>query len=236
MSMIQRFLFATVLLFSISLPLGAQEALGYFAGQSIFRGSIGAFSPDGDSQYWADKEFDFTAVADDYEDFTFAGDYLHYLSARVGLLASFGVWEGSATQSYRDFVDNFGGEISHVTKLQTAWLDLGMVLSLLGRRAVVMPYVGAGGSLVSFGLTEEGEFIDFGFSPPEVIRDRYLADGDTFGFFWLAGFEVPLGAGTALFAEARWRVADVELEQDFSGLGTLDLSGRALTAGISFSF
>ncbi len=236
MSMIKRFLFAAVLVFSISLPLGAQEDLGHFAGQSVFRGSIGAFSPDGDSQYWADKELDFTATADDYEDFIFAGDYLYYVSSRVGLLTSFGVWEGSATQSYREFVDNFGAEISHVTKLQTAWLDFGLVFNLFSRRAAINPYVGGGGSFVSFELVEDGEFIDFGFDPPEVIRDRFFADGDTFGFFWLAGIEIPLGAGTALFAEARWRDADVELERDFSGLGTLDLSGRALTAGISFSF
>lgn len=236
MSTIRRFSFATALLFSIGLPLGAQETLGHFAGQSVFRGSIGVFTPDGNSQYWTDKAIDFTARADDYEDFTFAGDYLYFVSSRVGLLTSFGVWEGSATQSYQDFVDNFGGEISHVTTLQTAWLDLGMVFHLLGRRAVVMPYVGAGGSFVSFDLAEDGEFIDFGFEPPEVIRDRFRADGDTFGFFWLVGFEVPLGAGTSLFAEARWRDADVELGQDFSGLGTLDLSGRALTAGISFNF
>jgi hypothetical protein len=236
MSIIKQYAIATVFLLSIAQSTNAQEKLGHYAGDSAFRVSIGVLSLDGSSQYWEEKERDFTAVIGDYDDVVVSGDYLYFVSSRVGILGSFSVFEGSATQSYRDFVDNFGGEISHVTQLQTASLDFGLIVHLLGSRAAVMPYLGAGGSFVSYELEEEGEFIDFGFSTPEVIADRYRANGDTFGFFWLVGIEVPLGASTSLFAEAKWRSADVELSQDFAGLGNLDLSGRSFSAGVSWSF
>lgn len=214
----------------------SQDRLGHYAGDSVFRGSMGVFSPRGESTYWDEKARDFFTSPDDYEDFTFAVDFVHYLSPRAGVLLSIGGWEGESTQSYRDFVDNFGNEISHVTSVSTAWFDVGMVFHLLDKRAPVMPYVGAGGSILSWELTEEGEFIDFGFDPPEVVRDRFLADGDGFGFFVLAGIEIPLSSTVALFAEGRWRDADVELGMDFAGFGTLDLSGHSLSAGLAFSF
>jgi hypothetical protein len=236
MSMIKHSVIATVFLLSIAPSTSAQERLGHYAGDSAFRVSLGALTLDGNSQYWEEKELDFTAVIGDYDDVVVGGDYLYFISSRVGILGSFSVFEGSATQSYRDFVDNFGGEIAHVGRLQTASLDLGLIVHLLGSRAPVMPYLGAGGSFISYELEEDGEFIDFGFSPPEVIADRYQADGDTFGFFWLVGIEVPLGGSTSLFAEGRWRSADDELSQDFAGLGSLDLSGRSISAGISWSF
>lgn len=214
----------------------AQEPIGHLAGQSVIRGSLGVFSPDGESRYWEEKSRDFTTTVSDYDDFTFALDYLYFVSPRLGALFSIGGWEGESTQGYRDFVDNLGNEIEHVTTVDAVWLDFGLVFHLLGRRAPVMPYVGAGGSFIGWELAEEGEFIDFGFNPPEVITDLFVADGETFGFFVLVGLEIPLGSSAALFAEARWRDADVELRQDFAGFGTLDLSGRSLTAGLSFSF
>lgn len=214
----------------------AQDRLGHYPGESVFRASVGAFSPAGESAYWTDKELDFFTDVDDFEDFTFSLDFIQFVSSRVGVLVSASGWEGESTQSYRDFVDDFGDEIFHVTTLDVAWLDVGVIFHLLGDRAPVMPYVGAGGSFIAWELIEEGEFIDFGFRPPEVVRDVFVADGDGFGFFLLAGFEVPIGSTVSFFGEGRWRDADVELGQDFAGFGTLDLSGHSLTAGLSFSF
>jgi opacity protein-like surface antigen len=216
---------------------GAQhKSFGHYAGESVLRGSVGAFTPDGDSEYWTEKEIDFTVAADDYQDFTFTVDYIYFVSPRLGVLASLGGWQGKATQSYREFVDNFGNEIRHVTTIDGAWFDVGLVVHLLEDRAPLMPYVGLGGSWVGWELVEEGEFIDFGFNPPEVVVDSFLADGSAFGFFWLVGIEIPLGSSASLYAEGRWRDADDELNKDFAGFGTFDLSGRSLSAGVAFSF
>ncbi len=214
----------------------AQDLVGHYPGQAMFRASAGAFEPDGDSEYWDEKELDFFADASEFEDFTLSVDLLYFVSARTGVLLSVGGWEGEQTQSYREFVDPQGGEITHLTRHDQAWLDLGVVFHLLSRRAALMPYVGAGGSLVSWELEEEGEFIDFALQPALIFRDTFLSSGEAFGYFFLLGVEIPVGRSVGLFAEARWRSADDELDEDFAGLGTLDLSGRSVSAGVSVSF
>lgn len=219
-----------------AVPSRAQERLGHYPGEGLFRASAGAFEPEGDSQYWEEKELDFFADASEFEDFTFAVDFLYFLSARTGVLLSVGGWEGEQTQSYRDFVDSQGDEITHLTRLDQAWLDLGVVFHLLARRAALMPYVGAGGSVVSWELEEDGDFIDFGLEPELVFRDTFVSSDEAFGYFLLVGVEIPLTSNAGLFAEGRWRWADDELDGDFAGLGTLDLSGRSISAGVSISF
>jgi len=214
----------------------AQEPMGHYAGENVFRGSVGVFSPSGSSEYWSDKESDFTTSVDDFEDVTFALEYVHFVSSRVGLLFAVSGWEGKSTQSYRDFVDDLGNEISHVSSLEIAWLDLGVLFHLLSDRAAVMPYLGGGVSVAGWELVEEGEFIDFGVSPPEVIRDVFSAKSEEFGYFLLAGLEVPVSDRVALFAEALWRDAEAELGQDFAGFGALDLSGYSISAGVSVGF
>lgn len=213
-----------------------QEHLGHYAGQSLFRGSLGVFSPDGESRYWQDKELDFTSSTSEFDDLTLALDYVYFVSPRAGLMVSFAGWEGKQTQAYRDFVDPLGRDIAHLTTVEQFWFEIGFVYHFLSRRAAVMPYVGAGGGLVSWELREEGQFIDFDLDPPSLFNDAFLGRGDAFSYFLLAGFEIPLSDSVALFAEGRWRGADDELNRDFAGLGTLDLSGRAVSAGVSIAF
>lgn len=214
----------------------AQEPLGHYAGEGVFRASLGSFEPRGDSEYWQEKEEDFFADAGEFEDFVFDADFLYFISGRTALLLSVGGWEGEQTQSYRDFVDQQGREITHLTRLDQAWLDVGVAFHLLARRAALMPYLGGGGSLVSYELEENGDFIDFSSQSLPVFRDAFFTSGDAFGYFLLAGVEVPIGQRFGLFAEARWRRADDELDEDFAGLGTVDLSGRSVGVGLSVSF
>ncbi len=214
----------------------AQEELQHWPGQSNIRFSLGEFAPDGSSSYWEDKEIDFTGSTDELADITLDIDYIYYWTERFGALVSMGGWQGKQTQSYRDFVDLSGRDISHLTTVEGVWLDFGLVFHLFDRRRAIMPYVGAGGSVVFWELSEEGEFIDFDRSPPEVFNDAFFADGDAFGWFFLVGLEVPVSDSVALFAEGRWRRAEDELGSDFAGFGTLDLSGRSITGGVSFVF
>lgn len=214
----------------------AQEPLGHYPGEGVFRIAIGSFEPRGDSEYWQEKEQDFFADASEFEDVALTADFLWFVSPRAGLLVSVGGWEGDQTQAYREYVDENGRDITHLARHEQAWLDVGLVFHLLARRAVLMPYVGGGGSLVSWELEEDGEFIDFGVNPPEIFRDDFFDSGEDFGYFLLVGVEIPVSRSVSLFAEGRWRHADTELDGDFAGLGTLDLSGRSITAGASISF
>lgn len=208
----------------------------HWPGQSTVRVSLGEFTPDGSSSYWLDKEIDFTGSTDEFADITLGFDYIYFWTERFGALVSVGGWQGQQTQAYRDFVDISGRDISHLTTIESVWLDVGLTFHLFDRRRAIMPYVGAGGSVVFWELTEEGEFIDFDLPSPEVFNDVFSADGDAFGWFFLVGLEIPVSDYVSLFAEGRWRSAEDELGGDFAGFGTLDLSGHSITGGVSFVF
>lgn len=233
----ERIILQSVLsLLILAASASAQQRPGHYAGQSALRASLGSFSPDGESNYWREKELDFIGSTSGFDDLTLSLDYTYFVSPRVGVLVSFGGWESEQTQAYREFVDPAGRDIAHLTTIEETWIDVGVVLHVLSRRAAVMPYVGAGGSFVFWELREEGEFIDFDVSPPTIFNDSFFADGDSFGYFLLAGLEIPVSDNVALFVEGRWRGADDELSRDFAGFGTLDLSGRSLSGGVSVVF
>ena len=105
--------------------------------------------------------------------------------------------------------------------------------SVTDRNATISPYLGIGGGYYDWTLTEDGEFIDF--ADLSIFADRFVDSGDTFGWFWVAGVEVPLGANWRVFAEGRWTDMDDDLSGDFEGLGTLDLGGRTIAFGAGFS-
>ena len=199
-----------------------------------FRIRFGDFRPEGDSEYWDDKELDFTGTASDLENGLFGADYLFSLGRRTGLLFSGSVYEGDTTQSYRDFVDNFGDRIRHDTTLGIATATLGVVFQF-APEAQISPYIGAGGGAYFWRLREEGDFIDFGPNPDEVFSATLESDGVAFGYYWLAGVEAPLTQRISLYAEGRWSRAEDELSGDFEGFGDIDLSGREYSVGLSWN-
>lgn len=201
-----------------------------------FRLRAGLFQPEGSSEYWEEKEVDFTGDIDDFENVSIGGDYLWSFNRRTGLLLSGSYFKGDSTNSYRDFVDNFGNRIRHDTTLQVSSLTAGFHLQLTGPDAAVIPYLAAGGGIYFWNLEEAGDFIDFGPSRPEVFTARLESDGVAPGFFGLVGFEVPFGRTLSFFAEGRWTRAEDKLEGDFEGFGDIDLSGREFAAGLSWSF
>lgn len=216
-------------------PSWAQSYRNYER-DGAFRLRAGLFQPEGDSEYWLEKELDFTGDIDDFENVSIGGDYLWSLGRQTGVLFSGSYFEGDSTNSYRDFVDNFGNRIRHDTTLQVSSLTAGFHFQFTGPDAMVIPYLAAGGGLYFWNLEEAGDFIDFGPNPPEVFSARLESDGVAPGYFGLLGIEVPFGRTVSFFAEGRWTQADDELEGDFEDFGDIDLSGRELSAGLSWSF
>jgi opacity protein-like surface antigen len=197
---------------------------------------IGGFVPDGDSEYFQDKALDFSGDAKDLEDVSFGLDYRLEITPQFSLLFSGTLFEGQNDQHYLDFTDDRGNDIEHTTTLEIDSLTVGAVVHLLGPEAVVRPYLGAGGGLYSYRLEESGDFIDFNPPPPEIFNGTFKAQGETFGYYLLGGFEVPVSRNVAFFAEGRWQYAEDELQDDFEGFGDLDLGGRDLAAGITWRF
>lgn len=197
---------------------------------------LGSFRPEGDSRYWDDKALEFTGKASDFEDAIGGVDYQLALNPHVALLFSGSSYEGQLRQSYLDFTDSRGDEISHQATLEIASLTAGVVFHLTGRNAVIRPYLGAGGGLYAWRLEEDGRFIDRTPPPPTIFRADSVAEGEAYGYYGLAGFEVPIGRSWGFFAEGRWHKVDDELTDDFSDFGTIDLSGRDVSAGVSYRF
>lgn len=235
-------------LFLLTLPLLTLVAAspGWAGNQGSSRGTwgetqawrlqIGVLEPRGESSYWDDLNFDFTGDADNFDDALVGLEYIRYIGDRLGVVASTSAFEGTSELSYRDFVDEFGNDIFHSTDLEMATLNLGLLFHLARRDSPIVPYVGAGGGLYWWRLEEFGDFIDFSVTTPEVFFDVFEEDGTTLGYYFQAGLEVPVARSVSVFAEGRWQRADDRLEGDFAGLGDLDLSGRTLSAGLTWSF
>ncbi len=202
-----------------------------------FRFRMGLFEPSADSSYW-DEKFDvWTGESEDFQDLVWAGDFL-WMPAYSTLGVQFGGswYQGSTRQSYRDWVDGAGGEVSHWTELTTWDLTVAGVFKPLPSSSV-RPYFGLGGGLISYRLVESGDFIDFGSPNNDIVYAVYGDDGTTFEFFGLAGVEFNVPGGWLIFLEGRWRDADTSLGGGFGSLGQrLDLSGYEVTAGFGFNF
>ncbi|HEX9942831.1 MAG TPA: hypothetical protein VGG03_12495 [Thermoanaerobaculia bacterium] len=199
-----------------------------------FRIHLGAFQPDGDSEYWRDVERDFTGSVDDFENASFGLDYLLPLGNHLSLMFSGNVYEGDNTQAYRGFEDNFGDRIRHDTTLDIASGTLGLVFHLTGPGAAVRPYLGAGGGAYAWQLEESGDFIDFGSASRPIFSATLQSDGVAFGYYGLLGLSAPITPRLSIFAEGRWTEVDDDLSGDFEGFGKIDLSGREFAAGLSW--
>jgi opacity protein-like surface antigen len=213
-------------------PFGYRKA--YDQNQIRLRG--GLFTPAGEGAYWSDKERDFSGRAEDFEDGVFAVDYSRALTPFLSVEAGFTGFEGSQDQRYLDFTDAGGAAIEHRTTVDTSRFDLGVRVHLGPKELPILPYVAAGGALVSYTLTESGEFVDFNPPPPTIFDDTFTAEGEAFGWYAAAGLEANLGATWSLFAEYRHVDVEDDLGGDFSEFGSLDLSGREITAGIGLRF
>lgn len=201
-----------------------------------FRIQLGEFQPDGDSRYWDDSAFDFDRTAKDFEDTTLGVSYIRPLGKRLGLQISGLFYEGNEDLAYLRFEDQFGNDIVHTTELELSAFTLGLIYKLAGPDAALVPYIGAGGGLYAWRLSEAGDFIDFSDPQREVFEDFFEDKGEDLGFYFTTGLEVPLADTWSLFAEARWDSAEADLAGDFRDLGQLDLSGRSYSAGISWRF
>lgn len=233
--MIRKATYATVGILLLAPALWA-GGIGHYGGQNSVRIHGGSFAPDGESQYWTDKEIDFFGSAEDFDDFVFSADWIHFVSARVGLRAGVSGYEGESLQSYRDFVTGSGDDIFHLATLEVGSFEVGFIVHLLRGDMLVLPYVGAGVGLYDWTLSEDGDFLDFGFNPPLLFNDLFLESGEAFGTYYLAGVEVPIGSSFSVFGEGKWVTADDEFSGDFAGLGKLDLSGDQFSAGVAFNF
>jgi opacity protein-like surface antigen len=205
-------------------------------GDAEFRLHIGSFRPDGNSAYWDSIRNDFTnSDTSDFENPSFGLDYILPLNERMGLIFSGSYYEGTTTGAYRNFEDNFNHRIVHDTTLDIGSATIGLVFHLLPKGSAVQPYIGVGGGAYPWRLEERGDFIDFQDPNQAIFTSRLSSSGTAFGYYGLAGLDVPITRHVSIFAEGRWTRAKADLKDDFEGFGKLDLGGREIGAGLSWS-
>lgn len=229
-----RGLVAAVALLALAAPASAQ----FYGGDNTLRFRGGLFEPDGESEYWEDTAVLFTSDAAELEDAILGFDYQRGLAGggRLSLLLSLSGFEGEEDREDRFFLEEPGGfPIEHRATLTVTSVTAGLSLNL-APRAPVQPYVGLGGGYYVWELEERGDFVFEGPEFDEIFTERFVDDGATLGYYWLAGVEVPFGRNWGVFAEGRWHRAEDELGGDFEGFGDLDLSGREISAGFSWTF
>jgi opacity protein-like surface antigen len=213
-------------------PAWAQQRRGFYERDGAFRVHLGAFQPEGDSEYWDSVEEDFTGDIDDLENVSFGLDYLLPFNRHFSLMFSGTGYAGDTTQSYRGFVDNFGDRIRHDTTLAIASATVGVLVHPFGSDAPVSPYIGAGGGSYFWTLEEDGDFID---NNDDVFFATFEDDGVAFGYYYLVGLEAPITRSMSIFGEARWTQADDDLSDDFESFENIDLSGRTFLVGLSWN-
>jgi len=220
-----------------TLPAEAQHRnRGHWGETQSIRAQFGLLELDAGGDYFNDKALDFAFDASDFEDNSFGVSYVRYMSDHLGVQIGVTGYEGTAQPFYLDFVEDDGSNIVHTNDVETTAVTAGLLYHLFDRDGAVIPYIGVGGGLYSYDLIENGDFIDFGTDPASIFTDRFAASGETFGFYFQAGIEVPLGSNWSIFGEAKWHRAEDDLEDDFDGFGELDLSSQEISGGFSWSF
>jgi len=208
---------------------------------------LGLFQLDGDSGFWDDTADVFTLEASDFDDAAVGFSYIRGVGEQleVGFNADF--FEERVRSEYRDFVDIDGYSILHDTELTIVPLTVdfrfvpgGRYRQRPGGRQVPKPlfYVGAGIGITFWEYEEFGDFLDFGFDPPEIFYDEFQDEGAAFEIHALAGVEIPVSRRTNFLIEGRVSDSDDELGGDFSGLPErkIDLGGSSIYAGASIRF
>ena len=81
---------------------------------------------------------------------------------------------------------------------------------------------------------QQGDFIDF--TTTDVFTDQFLSKGWTPVAQAFVGTDVSLSPRFAVTVEGRYQWARSRLSTDFSQFQPIDLSGFALTAGVSIRY
>ena len=170
------------------------------------------------------------------------------LTPRVDLHVGFDYVRTTAASESRHYIGEDGVPFEQETALSQGALtaSLSFALAPRGRAigqyvwipAAVVPYVGAGGGFLRYGLDQFGEFVDeitlFSFEiPPE---QSWQSNGWTPTAHLFGGVDIRLMQRLFLTAEARYVLAVAEPSLDFAEFESIDLSGLRVATGIRFTF
>jgi len=106
--------------------------------------------------------------------------------------------------------------------------SIGRFAWIPARRAL---YLGVGAGMMEYKFSQTGDFIDF--ETLNVFSDEYISQDWAPTAHANAGLDIALGRMSMLNLEARYTWAQSPMGSDFQGFNQIDLSGLAVTAGLS---
>ena len=237
---------------SLTLLLVAARAPAQDAGNGfLFRAPSGEISIRGgfdraiaSSDLFAFSVKELTLNRRDFSSAAFATDVDYVLTPRLSARFSVGVSSSTTPSEFRDFVDNNRQPIEQSTVFMRVPLTASVKAYLANQGRSVghfawvpthyAPYVGAGGGAMWYRFDQQGDFIDF--STFKVFSDHFLSEGWTPTVQAFVGTDVSLNPRFAVTVEGRYQWARKQLGTDFSQFEPIDLSGFAMTAGISIRY
>jgi hypothetical protein len=229
---------------AIATPALAQSGDGYLFGAP--RGSVtlrGGFAQArAGSDVFQEATQQFTLSKSDFAGFSGGLEAAARVGTSLDLSLDVGYMRTSAPSHYRGLVDLQNQEIEQTTSLLRVPMTVNAKLFLtppgrsVGRFAwipsTLTPYVGVGAGLMSYRFSEEGDFVDLATNA--VRPDAFVSSGTTPMAQVMAGADYTLSPRLALTGDARYlMVKGARLGSDFVGYQPLDLSGVALSLGLT---
>lgn len=180
----------------------------------------------------------------DFSSATIATDLAFRLSPQVDAEFGLGYARSAAQSQFRGWLDNNNLPIEQSTELTRVPLTVNLKAYLqprgqaIGRFAWVparfAPFVGAGVGTMYYKFRQGGDFVDT--VTTNVFSDVFTSSGWTPMIDGFAGADFTINPSMAFTAEARYSWAQGQLGGDFTGFNRIDLSGVAITAGLTFRF
>ena len=202
---------------------------------------LGASALNGKSDFWNDNFQHFDAGRGDLNGLSFGADFIKHFDLHNALMLSGGFNILTINEPSRDVLDENGDPLEHHLELTTLSLTAGYLFYPAGTQHPFIPYLGAGGGLYAgqvqtYRSSHVTDDCDEDGNCTTEYTDSKDANFLTFGYYALAGLEVPVGKHGAFMAEVRYTEANADLGGAFKTHGGLDLSGAQIMAGAAVRF
>jgi outer membrane protein W len=170
----------------------------------------------------------------DFNGATAGGEYLFALTDNVEAGVGLGIYSHTVPAAYTDWVNPDGSDIVTDMKLRVVPITATFRWLPIGRRAGLVPYVGAGVGIFAWRYSESGDFVDF--TDNSIFRDSFAASGTSVGPVVLGGVRVPIGP-VDVGGEIRYQSGhgDLPASQGFAG-SRIDLGGFNYLAVVNVRF
>lgn len=222
---------------SAALPKVYQSPSRFNEGRLWLGGSV----LNGRGEFWNDNFQHFDAGRSNLAGFIVGGDFIKHFDLHNALMLSGSLDVHTLNEPSRDVLDDSGDPLEHHLDLTTIALTAGYVFYPAGTQHSFVPYLGAGGGLYAgqvqtYRSSHATDDCDEDGNCTTEYTDSKDSNFLTFGYYALAGLEVPVGPRGSFLVEGRYTQANADLGGAFKAHGGLDLSGMQFIVGAAVRF